>query len=128
VHIKLAVLSLFLMVTPGFAAEDAVMFSFSNEKLQFAKTDILDAQPSFDSDGRPVAIVKISSEASGLFGIMTGRHVGETMDMFVCGTRVSSPRIMSAIHGGSLMISGDFDTESVVVMAAQLKTSECNVR
>jgi preprotein translocase subunit SecD len=123
----LALLFALLTATAVLAAEPAMVFSFSNEKLEFGVGDISDAAPVIDAQSAgPIVFFRMSAAKAKAFGQMTSRHVGEVMGLTVCGKLISSPNIQTPIYGDSLQISGGLDAKSASEIARKLKTGTCN--
>jgi SecD/SecF fusion protein len=122
---RVALFSL-LLTTNAVAAEPVLTFSFGNEKIDFSEVDIDTSYLAFDEQSkRPIVVIRMSAEKAAEFGLTTGRHIGETMTASVCGTKVNSARIMDAILGRYMQISGNFDMKTAQALAEQLKTSSC---
>ena len=67
----------------------------------------------------------MSSAKAAEFGEMTSRHVGDPMDILVCGRLMSSPVIRTPICGGSGQISGGFQMEEAQIIAEKIRTGAC---
>lgn len=64
-------------------------------------------QNGFDGTGMPMVILQFSPEDRVTLGEFTGRHVGEAVELRVCGEVLSAPVVQEAITGGKLVLSGD---------------------
>jgi preprotein translocase subunit SecD len=108
------------------AAEPVMIFSFSSEKIEFRGDDIRNADPRIDpQNGEPVIIFRVSNAKARELGETTSRHIGETMDIFVCGKLLLSPKITAPILGGYGQLSGAFDYESANELAQMLLAGDC---
>jgi preprotein translocase subunit SecD len=119
------VVCLFELQVPADASEPVMFFDFKSEKLALATADVQDAQPSFDANANPAVMVRLAPDAARAFALMTSRHVGESMDVIVCGQVLLSPRIMSPIEGGQIQISGALDVQQVTKLAIVIRTGGC---
>jgi preprotein translocase subunit SecD len=123
---KFSLLILLLLTTSAIAAEPVLKLSFSNEQLVFTDGDLTQVSVQFDAQsGDPIVVMRMSEEKAKQFEPMTGRHIGEAFDMSVCGTVVSSPRIMDTIRGQNMQVSGGFDLKGANALAEMLKTGTC---
>jgi preprotein translocase subunit SecD len=123
---KFLLLILLLLTTSAMAAEPVLKLSFANEQLVFTDGDLTQVSVQFDSQsGDPFVVMRMSEEKAKQFEPMTGRHIGEAFDMSVCGTVVSSPRIMDTIRGQNIQVSGGFDLKGANALAEMLKTGTC---
>lgn len=116
----------FYLITSSLAAaEPSLVLSFNNEKLVFAPGDIVEAAVVFDLNNRPGVAFRMSAEKARQFGAMTANHIGEKVDLVVCGKVMSSPVIQTPLMGGSGMVSGEFTMEQAKMLAAQLQAGSC---
>jgi preprotein translocase subunit SecD len=123
---RLLPLIFLLLTTSAMAAEPVLKLAFSNEQLELGDSDLTQVSVQFDAQsGDPNVEFRISEEKAKLFEPMTGRHIGEAFDMNVCGTVVSSPRIMDTIRGQNMQVSGGFDLKGANALAEMLKTGSC---
>ena len=121
----LALLLALLTAAPALA-EPALVFSFITEKIEFGPGDLVNAEAVLSSyDGQPVVNFQLSKLKAAEFGEMSGRHIGDPMDILVCGRLMSSPIIRDPIYGGSGQISGAFNMLEAEDMAEKLRTGAC---
>jgi preprotein translocase subunit SecD len=93
-------LALLVMATPALAADPVLSFVFKSEKLELGADGLADASPSFDAQGaEPVVLFWLSQTGASGFAKITARHVGEQMNIMVCGKVIASPIIREAIQG-----------------------------
>lgn len=118
--------ALIMLATGVVATEPALTISFSNERLEFGPGDIVEAMPVFDQNNRPVVAFRMSAEKARAFGAMTANHIGEKVDLIVCGRIVSSPVIQTPILSGSGMVSGGLTSGETKKMAVQLQNGACD--
>jgi SecD/SecF fusion protein len=120
-------LALLVMATPALAADPVLSFVFKSEKLELGADGLADASPSFDAQGaQPVVLFRLSQTGASGFAKITARHVGEQMDIVVCGKVIASPIIREAIQGGSGQLSGAFTAEETAALALKLKSGRCD--
>lgn len=117
--------ALLLLATGVMAAEPALVIAFSNERLEFGPGDIVGAAPIFDQNNRPAVGFRMSAEKARAFGALTANHMGEKVDLIVCGKIMSSPVIQTPILSGSGQISGGFTPEDTKRLAVQLQNGTC---
>jgi preprotein translocase subunit SecD len=116
-----------IMLAAGVAAaEHALTISFSNERLEFGPGDIIEAVPIVDRNNKPVVAFRMSAEKARAFGTLTANHIGEKVDLIVCGKIVSSPVIQTPILSGSGMVSGGLTSGETRKMAVQLQNGACD--
>jgi preprotein translocase subunit SecD len=65
------------------------------------------------TDSGWVLNIELPDDTAAIFAKWTGENVGEELAIVVDGEVVSAPRIMSAITGGSLQISGQFTQKEI---------------
>ena len=63
-------------------------------------------QNGFDEVGLPMVTLQFSPEDRVTLGEFTGRHIGDAVEMQVCGEVLMAPVVQEAITGGSLVLSG----------------------
>jgi preprotein translocase subunit SecD len=83
--------------------------------------DLVDAQPSFDQNGRPAVSFRFNTSGARKFGEYTGAHVGEPFAIVLDKQVISAPTIQTAITGGSGIITGNFTVESSTNLAVLLR-------
>ena len=71
--------------------------------------DLVNAQPSFDQNGRPAVDFRFNTSGARKFGDYTAENVGSPFAIVLDGEVISAPVIQTAIRGGSGQITGDFD-------------------
>jgi preprotein translocase subunit SecD len=83
--------------------------------------DLVDAQPSFDQNGRPAVSFRFNTTGARKFGEYTGAHVGEPFAIVLDKQVISAPTIQTAITGGSGIITGNFTVEASTNLAVLLR-------
>ena len=83
--------------------------------------DLVDAQPSFDQNGRPAVSFRFDTTGARKFGVYTGAHVGEPFAIVLDKQVISAPTIQTAITGGSGIITGNFAVETSTNLAVLLR-------
>lgn len=83
--------------------------------------DLVDAQPSFDQNGRPAVSFRFNTSGARKFGEYTGAHVGQPFAIVLDRQVISAPTIQSAITGGSGIITGNFTVEGSTNLAVLLR-------
>jgi preprotein translocase subunit SecD len=82
---------------------------------------LVDAQPSFDQNGRPAVTFRFDPQGARAFGDYTAAHVGQPFAIVLDNEVLSAPVIQSAIPGGSGIITGSFTVEEATSLAIQLR-------
>jgi preprotein translocase subunit SecD len=83
--------------------------------------DLVDAQPSFDQNGRPAVNFRFNPHGARLFGDYTAENVGSPFAIVLDEEVISAPRINEHIPGGSGIITGNFDVEESTNLAVLLR-------
>ncbi len=83
--------------------------------------DLVDAQPSFDQNGRPAVSFRFNTTGARKFGEYTGAHVGQPFAIVLDKQVISAPTIQTAITGGSGIITGNFTVEASTNLAVLLR-------
>ena len=83
--------------------------------------DLVDAQPSFDQNGRPAVSFRFDTSGARKFGEYTGAHVGQPFAIVLDKQVISAPTIQTAITGGSGIITGSFTVEGSTNLAVLLR-------
>lgn len=105
---------------PAFPRPGATVIELrvDEETLRLAPGQILSVQPDRNGQtGEPQIGLTLTEEASDAFGRITSAHVGDRMDLSVCGDVVMSPVIRSPILGGQIVVSGNFTVEETETYA-----------
>jgi protein-export membrane protein SecD len=84
--------------------------------------DLVDAQPSFDQNNRPVVSFKLNQRGAVKFGKLTAENVDKPFAIVLDNVIMSAPRINEAILGGSAQISGNFSLEETQKLSVVLKS------
>lgn len=84
--------------------------------------DLVDAQPSFDQNNRPVVSFKLNQRGAVKFGKLTAENVDKPFAILLDNVIMSAPRINEAILGGSAQISGNFSLEETQKLSVVLKS------
>ena len=83
--------------------------------------DLVDAQPSFDQNGRPAVNFRFNPSGARRFGDYTAENIGEPFAIVLDGEVISAPVIQSHIPGGSGIITGSFSVEESSNLAVLLR-------
>jgi preprotein translocase subunit SecD len=122
---RLALL-LALLTTPALADGPVLSFVFKTEKLELDGGSLADASPSFSQQtNEPLVMFWLSRTGASAFAELTARHIGEQVDIIVCGKLIASPFIYEPIQGGSGQLSGGFTPEETTALALTLKAGHC---
>ncbi|MCX7645614.1 MAG: protein translocase subunit SecD [Rhodobacteraceae bacterium] len=83
--------------------------------------DLVDAQPSFDQNGRPAVNFRFNPSGARKFGDYTAANIGSPFAIVLDGEVISAPVIQDHIPGGSGIITGNFTVESSTQLAILLR-------
>ncbi|WP_243611982.1 protein translocase subunit SecD [Shimia aestuarii] len=83
--------------------------------------ELVDAQPSFDQNGRPAVSFRFNVGGARKFGDYTAENIGSPFAIVLDGEVVSAPVIQSHIPGGSGIITGNFTVEESTNLAVLLR-------
>ena len=83
--------------------------------------DLVDAQPSFDQNGRPAVNFRFNPTGARKFGDYTAENIGNPFAIVLDNEVISAPTIQSHIPGGSGIITGSFSIEESTELAILLR-------
>ena len=82
---------------------------------------LVDAQPSFDQNGRPAVNFRFNPTGARKFGDYTAENIGSPFAIVLDEEVISAPVIQSHIPGGSGIITGNFTIEESTNLAILLR-------
>lgn len=91
------------------------------KRVIVAGENLVDAQPSFDENNQPAVSFRFDGVGAQRFGKATQENVGRIFAIVLDDEVISAPRIISAILGGSGIITGNFTIESAANLALLLR-------
>ncbi|MEW9921429.1 protein translocase subunit SecD [Marimonas sp. MJW-29] len=83
--------------------------------------ELVDAQPSFDQNGRPAVNFRFNTSGARKFGDYTAENIGAPFAIVLDDEVISAPTIQSHIPGGSGIITGNFTVEESTNLAILLR-------
>ncbi len=83
--------------------------------------ELVDAQPSFDQNGRPAVSFRFNPTGARKFGNYTAENIGSPFAIVLDGEVISAPVIQAHIAGGSGIITGRFTVEDSTNLAVLLR-------
>ena len=83
--------------------------------------ELVDAQPSFDQNGRPAVSFRFNTSGARKFGDYTRDNIGSPFAIVLDDEVISAPVIQSHIPGGSGIITGRFTVEDSTNLAVLLR-------
>jgi len=83
--------------------------------------ELVDAQPSFDQNGRPAVSFRFNTSGARKFGDYTAENIGSPFAIVLDDEVISAPTIQSHIAGGSGIITGNFTVEESTNLAVLLR-------
>ena len=82
---------------------------------------LVDAQPSFDQNGRPAVSFRFNPAGGAAFGSYTAENIGNPFAIVLDQQVISAPVIQAHISGGSGIITGNFTPEESTRLAVLLR-------
>ncbi|WP_372890433.1 protein translocase subunit SecD [Rhodosalinus sp.] len=82
---------------------------------------LVDAQPSFDENGRPAVTFRFNPTGARAFGDYTAANIGNPFAIVLDEEVISAPVIQSHIPGGTGIITGNFTVEESTNLAVLLR-------
>ena len=115
--------------TPKSALGSEVLPSFDEEGVYYTLESaavvtgeqLVDAQPSFDQNGRPAVNFRFNPTGARKFGDYTAENIGSPFAIVLDQEVISAPVIQSHIPGGSGIITGNFTIEESTNLAILLR-------
>ena len=83
--------------------------------------ELVDAQPTFDQNGRPAVSFRFNPAGARKFGNYTAQNIGSPFAIVLDNEVISAPVIQSQIPGGSGIITGSFSIEESTQLAVLLR-------
>ena len=83
--------------------------------------ELVDAQPSYDQNGRPAVSFRFNTSGARKFGDYTAENIGAPFAIVLDDEVISAPTIQSHIPGGSGIITGNFNVEESTNLAILLR-------
>ncbi|MGD9864087.1 MAG: protein translocase subunit SecD [Pseudodonghicola sp.] len=83
--------------------------------------ELVDAQPSFDQNGRPAVSFRFNTTGARKFGDYTRDNIGSPFAIVLDDEVISAPVIQAHIPGGSGIITGNFTVEESTNLAVLLR-------
>ncbi|SEQ65797.1 protein translocase subunit SecD [Thalassovita taeanensis] len=83
--------------------------------------ELVDAQPTFDQNGRPAVSFRFNTSGARKFGDYTAENIGNPFAIVLDDEVISAPVIQSHIGGGSGIITGSFSVEESTNLAVLLR-------
>ena len=100
--------------------EEGVFFKLEKAPVVTGE-ELVDAQPSFDQNGRPAVSFRFNTSGARKFGNYTAENIGNPFAIVLDDEVISAPVIQSHIAGGSGIITGRFTVEETSNLAVLLR-------
>jgi len=102
-------------------AQDEGVFYVLEKTPVVSGDDLVDAQPSFDQNGRPSVSFRFNASGGRKFGNYTAENIGSPFAIVLDNEVISAPVIQSYISGGSGIITGNFNVAESTRLAVLLR-------
>lgn len=109
---------------PAFAGDGALTFRAGSEVL-VAPTASVRGLQALDTSGQPIIAITMADGMALAFSRLTVAHVGEVMDILICGAVVSSPMLQAPIYGNEMRITGAFTVDQASDLARRISSDTC---
>ncbi len=103
------------------AQDEAGVYYTLDRSSVVSGEDLVDAQPSFDQNGRPAVSFRFNASGGRRFGDFTAANIGAPFAIVLDEKVISAPVIQTHIAGGSGIITGNFTVESATDLAILLR-------
>ena len=103
------------------ALDDPTEFYLLDAGAVVTGEELVDAQPSFDQNGRPAVNFRFNPSGARKFGDYTAENIGNPFAIVLDNEVISAPTIQSHIPGGSGIITGSFTIEESTELAILLR-------
>ncbi len=103
------------------AADEPGVYYIIEQSAVVSGEELVDAQPSFDQNGRPAVSFRFNPTGARAFGEYTSANIGQPFAIVLDDEVISAPVIQSAITGGSGIITGRFSVEESTELAVLLR-------
>ncbi|MDG2066998.1 MAG: protein translocase subunit SecD [Paracoccaceae bacterium] len=100
--------------------EEGVFFKLEKAPVVTGE-ELVDAQPSFDQNGRPAVSFRFNTSGARKFGNYTAENIGNPFAIVLDDEVISAPVIQSHIAGGSGIITGRFTVDETTKLAVLLR-------
>ena len=100
--------------------EEGVFFKLEKAPVVTGE-ELVDAQPSFDQNGRAAVSFRFNTSGARKFGTYTAENIGSPFAIVLDDEVISAPVIQSHIPGGSGIITGRFTVEETTKLAVLLR-------
>ncbi|HWJ60061.1 MAG TPA: protein translocase subunit SecD, partial [Sphingomicrobium sp.] len=107
---------------------DGSGFIAVKRRVMVSGDQLVDAQQSFDQDGRPDINITFNSAGARRFGRATQENVGKPFAIILDDKVLSAPNINEPILGGRAQISGSFTTKEATNLAISLASGKLPVK
>ncbi len=101
--------------------EDSGFFYVLEKSPVVTGEELVDAQPSFDQNGRPAVSFRFNPTGGRKFGQYTADNIGALFAIVLDNEVISAPEIQAHIPGGSGIITGRFTVEESTELAVLLR-------
>ncbi|MFQ5438325.1 MAG: protein translocase subunit SecD [Paracoccaceae bacterium] len=101
--------------------EDPSLYYVLEKSPVVTGEELVDAQPSFDQNGRPAVSFRFNPTGGRKFGQYTAENIGNPFAIVLDNKVISAPVIQAHISGGSGIITGSFTVEESTQLAVLLR-------
>jgi preprotein translocase subunit SecD len=104
------------------STDEAGVYYLLERRAVVSGDQLVDAQPSFDQNGRPAVNFRFNPQGGAAFGRYTAANIGNPFAIVLDGEVISAPVIQSHIPGGTGIITGNFTVEESTQLAILLRS------
>lgn len=113
-----------LLAASAASAETApVTFSSGADVLSVAVGTV--RAQAVDNKAQPAITLQLDAETARAFGRLTARHIGQPLEVRLCGALAMRAIVSSAIRNGSALIVADITPEQSRDLADRINTGRC---
>ena len=107
---------------------DGTGFMAVKRRVMVSGEQVINAQQSFDQDGRPVVDITFNAAGARRFGRVTQENVNKPFAIILDDKILSAPNINEPILGGRAQISGNFTVQTANDLAISLASGKLPVK
>ena len=119
-------LLLLASAAPALADVPLLTIAFSAETVTVTQGTPVPAETTLDMNGKPAVFLRLPEPQATAFAKTTERHVGQIIRIGVCGDLLSSPRLLTSMPIGAIVLTGEPTAQAAAQIAARLSSGRCD--